>query len=325
MTTSAELKQNDNLFIHPWDDMVKIGDHQRTLLNKGEGVYVTDSEGNRLLDAPAGMWCVNIGHGREEMAQTIYDQIMALTYVSPWSMTTGPAAEFAAKLDWSQRVELSTPVNGVIRKVTADIGDRIAVETILLSLDERPFRAALAKAQAKLVSSTALRDEAQRELERSKELYERTILSDHDLQLARIGYKNALANYQAALKDLKAAKLDLEYSSVRAPFNAVVIGRNANVGQTVSSSLQPPMLFVVAESDRMLARTAIKQSEISDLQSTKDFSILIGKTRRKGRLLHVGYEPLAMNSAGDSYEAVFIFPTNGSEFCKGQNAIIELP
>ena len=96
MSTAVELKQRDNQFIHPWDDIVKLGGHQRTLLDKGEGVYVYDSEGNRLLDAPAGMWCVNIGHGRQEMAQTVYDQVMALTYVSPWSMTTGPAAEFAA-------------------------------------------------------------------------------------------------------------------------------------------------------------------------------------------------------------------------------------
>jgi len=98
MSTAADLKQSDNLFIHPWDDFVKLGGHRRTLLNKGEGVYVYDSEGHRLLDAPAGMWCVNIGHGREEMARAVYDQIMALTYVSPWSMTTGPAAEFAALL-----------------------------------------------------------------------------------------------------------------------------------------------------------------------------------------------------------------------------------
>ena len=98
MSTSVELKQRDNQFIHPWDDIVKLGGNQRTLLNKGEGVYVYDSDGNRLLDAPAGMWCVNIGHGREEMAQAVYDQIMALTYVSPWSMTTGPAAQFAADL-----------------------------------------------------------------------------------------------------------------------------------------------------------------------------------------------------------------------------------
>jgi adenosylmethionine-8-amino-7-oxononanoate aminotransferase len=98
MSTPAKLKQQDNLFIHPWDDFVKLGKHKRTLLDRGEGVYVKDSEGNRLLDAPAGMWCVNIGHGREEMAQAIYDQVMALTYVSPWSMTTGPAAEFAAQI-----------------------------------------------------------------------------------------------------------------------------------------------------------------------------------------------------------------------------------
>ena len=98
MSTAVELKQRDNQFIHPWDDIVKLGGNQRTLLNKGEGIYVYDSEGNRLLDAPAGMWCVNIGHGREEMAQAVYDQIMALTYVSPWSMTTGPAAQFAADL-----------------------------------------------------------------------------------------------------------------------------------------------------------------------------------------------------------------------------------
>ena len=98
MTTSAELKQQDNLFIHPWDDIAKIGNHRRTLLASGEGVYVKDSEGNRLLDAPAGMWCVNIGHGRKEMAQAIYDQVMSMDYVSPWYMTTGPAAEFAAMI-----------------------------------------------------------------------------------------------------------------------------------------------------------------------------------------------------------------------------------
>ncbi|MEM7561546.1 MAG: aminotransferase [Pseudomonadota bacterium] len=98
MGSATQLKQQDNIFIHPWDDIVKLGANQRTLLSQGDGVYVVDSEGNKLLDAPAGMWCVNIGHGREEMAQAVYDQIMALTYVSPWSMATGPAAEFAAQI-----------------------------------------------------------------------------------------------------------------------------------------------------------------------------------------------------------------------------------
>ena len=95
---TVNLRRDDNRFIHPWDDLTKLGDNQRTVLSSGDGVYVYDSEGNRLLDGPAGMWCVNIGHGRKEMAQAIYDQTLQLPYASPWSLTTGPAAEFSAQL-----------------------------------------------------------------------------------------------------------------------------------------------------------------------------------------------------------------------------------
>jgi len=95
---TADLMRTDNQFIHPWDDIVKLGENKRTVVEKGDGVYVYDSDGKRLLDGPGGMWCVNIGHGREEMAQAVYDQIMQLPYASPWSVTTGPAARFSAAL-----------------------------------------------------------------------------------------------------------------------------------------------------------------------------------------------------------------------------------
>ena len=95
---TADLMYTDNQFIHPWEDIVKLGENKRTVVEKGDGVYVYDSDGKRLLDGPGGMWCVNIGHGRSEMAQAIYDQIMQLPYASPWSVTTGPAAQFSAAL-----------------------------------------------------------------------------------------------------------------------------------------------------------------------------------------------------------------------------------
>ena len=92
---TADLVKADNQFIHPWDDIVKLGKNKRTVIERGDGIYVYDSDGNRLLDGPGGMWCVNIGHGREEMARAIYDQIMRLSYTSPWSLTTGPAVKFS--------------------------------------------------------------------------------------------------------------------------------------------------------------------------------------------------------------------------------------
>ena len=92
------IQKQDNRFLHPWEDLGKLGENKRTVISRADGIYIEDSEGNRMIDGPAGMWCVNIGHRRPEMAQAITDQIMQLTYVSPWSLTTSPASLLAGKL-----------------------------------------------------------------------------------------------------------------------------------------------------------------------------------------------------------------------------------
>ena len=96
VTESVQLR--DNQFLHPWEDMKKIGSNKRTVITHADGIYIEDSDGNKLLDGPAGMWCVNIGHRRQEMADAIADQIMQLTYASPWSLTSAPAVKLADKL-----------------------------------------------------------------------------------------------------------------------------------------------------------------------------------------------------------------------------------
>jgi putrescine aminotransferase len=94
-STTAKIQEQDNQYIHPWDNMHQLGRNTRTVVDRADGVYVYDSVGNRLIDGPGGMWCVNIGHGREEMAKAIYEQVMKLAYTSPWSLTNGPAAQFS--------------------------------------------------------------------------------------------------------------------------------------------------------------------------------------------------------------------------------------
>src|SRR5690606_12922348 len=49
----------------------------------GSGAYIYDTAGNRYLDAVGGMWCTNIGLGREEMAEAIADQVRQLAYSNP--------------------------------------------------------------------------------------------------------------------------------------------------------------------------------------------------------------------------------------------------
>ena len=95
---TQDLQHDDNLFLHPWEYIDNLGKNKRTVVTDAEGIYINDSDGNRLLDGPAGMWCVNIGHRRQEMADAIADQVMKMTYVSPWSLTNAPAAQLAEKL-----------------------------------------------------------------------------------------------------------------------------------------------------------------------------------------------------------------------------------
>ena len=60
----SAVRRMDAHVVHPWESF-DIPNHGRTVLGVGEGSYVFDAKGNRLLDGPGGMWCVNAGHGQK--------------------------------------------------------------------------------------------------------------------------------------------------------------------------------------------------------------------------------------------------------------------
>jgi adenosylmethionine-8-amino-7-oxononanoate aminotransferase len=84
--------------VQPWPVSGSIGAEARGFIESGEGIYVTDHTGRRLIDGPAGMWCVNVGHRNKELAQVLHDQAMALSYNSPWYTTNQPSAVLAKRL-----------------------------------------------------------------------------------------------------------------------------------------------------------------------------------------------------------------------------------
>ncbi len=86
-------------FTHPWQVFDSFSEEGAMIMEQADGAYIMDIKGNRYLDAVGGLWCTNIGQGREEMADAIADQIKKLAYASPFTdMTTAPGAELASKL-----------------------------------------------------------------------------------------------------------------------------------------------------------------------------------------------------------------------------------
>ncbi|MSP81939.1 MAG: aminotransferase [Alphaproteobacteria bacterium] len=86
-------------FIHPWTNFATFNDTGSEIMVSGDGAYVFDSEGSKYLDGIGGLWCVNIGYGREEMAEAIVEQVRRLPFYSPFGhLTNPPAAQLADKL-----------------------------------------------------------------------------------------------------------------------------------------------------------------------------------------------------------------------------------
>lgn len=83
MLTNDELAKWDREnFLHPSTHLAQFarGEGAQRIVKGGEGVFITDRDGNRLLDGFAGLYCVNVGYGRPEIAQAIADQAHELAY-----------------------------------------------------------------------------------------------------------------------------------------------------------------------------------------------------------------------------------------------------
>lgn len=85
--------------LHPFNDNAALAKRGTRILTKGEGCYVWDAEGNKLLDAFAGLWCVNVGYGRRELGEVASRQMTQLAYYNSFfGCTTEPTVHLAAKL-----------------------------------------------------------------------------------------------------------------------------------------------------------------------------------------------------------------------------------
>jgi len=79
-------------FLHPFTDHKSLHEHGTRVITRADGVYLWDSEGVRLLDAMAGLWCVNVGYGRHELADVAAAQMRELPYYNNFFKTANPPA-----------------------------------------------------------------------------------------------------------------------------------------------------------------------------------------------------------------------------------------
>jgi len=99
MDTQAIQAMDSAHYIHSFTDHGDLATRGARVMTHAEGIFVWDSEGKKVLDGMSGLWCVNVGYGRKELADAAYQQMMTLPYYNSFFQTTNiPATKLAAKL-----------------------------------------------------------------------------------------------------------------------------------------------------------------------------------------------------------------------------------
>ncbi|HEY2885473.1 MAG TPA: aspartate aminotransferase family protein [Rhizomicrobium sp.] len=85
--------------VHPFSDTAALNKEGVRVITRGQGVYLWDSDGKKIIDGMAGLWCVQVGYGNEELAEAGYEALKTLPYYNHFFKTSNPwTIELAAKL-----------------------------------------------------------------------------------------------------------------------------------------------------------------------------------------------------------------------------------
>ena len=131
---TAELQALDAAHhMHPFTSDGQLAKRGVRVITGADGIWLKDSEGNRILDGMAGLWCVNVGYGRHELAEAAARQINELSYYNTFFMTTHVPAialavvQAAVLARWTRSSVLETLREDYVRTARAKGLSRRAV------------------------------------------------------------------------------------------------------------------------------------------------------------------------------------------------------
>ncbi len=155
--------------------------------------------------------------------------------------------EYVAQISGVREVEVRPRVSGILQKWNFTEGARVAQGQSLFTIDSAPFRAALAKVEADLVSAQASYDQAKRNAARLKPLYEARAVSQKEFDDATSVEAIANANVKAAQAAMTETRLNLSYTRVEAPISGITGRALQSEGSLVQA--QQTLLTTISQVD----------------------------------------------------------------------------
>lgn len=166
-----------------------------------------------------------------------------------------------------EEVTVGSQVSGIITKVLVDYNSQVKQGDLLAVIDPQTLQAQVDVSRATLAQRQVSYDEAQRQLEEGKRLFEQKYLSERDLRALEVTARNSKAQLESATVDFNKQNVQLKYAEIRAPIDGVIMTRSVDPGNTVQASMSAPTMFVVASDlTKMKILASVDETQIAEIK-----------------------------------------------------------
>lgn len=213
----------------------------------------------------------------------------------------------------ANRTVVTSQITALIDQISVDVGDEVKKDQLLVRLDPADARLALAEAEAALAALEAQLLDAQQRLRRAEDLLKRAFVSEDELDVRRTQVAVTEANRDRQLVAIRNARLSLARTEVSAPFDAVVVARQGQVGNLASPGT--PLLTLVqtegrevdAEIDPRYADQLRESAELRFVSDGREWSLELARmtsvietdTRKVRGRFRFSAEPALIGSTGE--------------------------
>ena len=195
------------------------------------------------------------------------------------------AVSATGALEPLRRVDVGSQVSGTVQEIYVDFNSMVKKDQVLAKIDPSLLQvqvdiqeANVAARETDIANQEVNLEDARRQLERVRQLHEKGLQNQQQLEASELTVKQRTAQLDSARKQLiqtqaalNQARLNVQYTTIKAPIDGVVVERRVDRGQTVQASMTTPSFFVLATDLRQLKLTAsVDESEIGKVRPGMD-------------------------------------------------------
>jgi len=192
-------------------------------------------------------------------------------------------------------IQVGSQVSGLITDVFVDFNSPVKAGQLIARIDPATYEQRLRQVEADLASSQASHALVRLNTERTRELREKNLVSQQELDQAEANLKQAEATLLTREASVENARVDLDRCSIYAPVDGIVLDRQIEVGRTVAASLNAPVLFIIAaDLTQMQINALISEADIGQILEGQrvNFTVDAFPNREfRGRIVQIRNSP----------------------------------